>query len=126
MTPADVLRRAAPVLHAALIVSVALREHSKIGLVLAVALAVPMPGIALGRTYTCAWASMLVTFFVGGYLAAGYARPDSQVSAFVVATIAALDFVSLVLFVRFRGREAAARAARERSAQTAASGGAGR
>lgn len=126
MTPADLLRRVAPVLHALLIVGVGVREHSKIGIVLAVLLALPMPGIAMGRTYTCAWASMLVTFFVGGYLAAGYANPGEKVSAFALATLAAFDFVSLVLYVRFRGRERAARAVRARTAQTAASGDAAR
>ena len=126
MMPADLLRRVAPVLHASLIVAVTLHGLSKISLVLALVLTAPMPGIAMGRAYTCAWASMLVTFFVGGYLAAGYAKPDEKVAAFAVATLAALDFVSLVLYVRFRGREAAARAARERTAQTAASGDASR
>lgn len=120
MTPADILRRAAPALHAALIVAVALREHSKVGLVLAIALAVPMPGIALGRTYTCAWASMLVTFFVAGYLAAGYANPATKMSAFLVGALAAADFSALVLYVRFRGREAAAAAARASTARTEA------
>ena len=44
--------------------------------------------------YTFAWSSMLIAFYVAGYLADGYARPETRVSAFALASIAAFDFVS--------------------------------
>ena len=97
--------------HSGLIVAVALRDFSALSLILAAVLLPPLPGILKRRPYTCAWASMLVAFYVAGYLAAGYAEPAKRIGAFMMAGLAAADYVSLVLFVRFRAREQAALAA---------------
>lgn len=113
MTPPVLAYRCASVAHGALIVGVAVREWSGLGLLLALILCAPLPGILRGRTYTCAWASMLVGFYVAGYLAAGYARQEDRWSAFAMAALAAADYLSLMLFVRWRGRERAAAMARE-------------
>ena len=93
--------------HAGLIVAVALRDFSALSLFLAAILLPPLPGIVRRKTYTCAWASMLVAFYVAGYLAAGYTEPEKRLGAFLMAGLAAADYVSLVLFVRFRARETA-------------------
>lgn len=114
------LHRAAVVLHLLLVVGIVMRDGSALGWVVASLLLLPLPGILQARTYTCAWASMLVGFYVAGYLAAGYARPDQKLGAFVLASIAALDYLSLMLFVRLSGRMRAALAAQtERSSGAA-------
>ena len=105
------LHRCAIVFHVALIVAVAVREHTWLGLLLAAVLALPLPGLLRARTYTAAWASMLVGFYVAGYLAAGYARPDEKTGAFLLASVAALDYLALMMFVRITGRMRAALAA---------------
>lgn len=94
--------------HSALIVAVALRDFSALSLFLAVVLLPPLPGIIRKKSYTCAWASMLVAFYVAGYLAAGYSQPHDRFGPFLMASLAAADYVSLMLFVRFRARETAA------------------
>lgn len=103
--------------HSGLIVAVALRDASALSLLLAAILLPPLPGIIRKRPYTCAWASMLVAFYVAGYLAAGYAQPDERFGAFLMASLAALDYVSLMLFVRFTAREKAALARAAPAAQ---------
>lgn len=117
MTPPVLAWRAASLAHLALILAVALREWSVLGVLLAAMLCIPLPGILRGRSYTCAWASMLVGIYVAGYLAAGYARPAAKLEAFALATLALLDYLSLMMYVRWRGREALA-------ARTEPSGGA--
>lgn len=106
MTPPTLMQRLALGAHCALIVGVVLRDPSVLSLMLALILLAPLPGLIRARTYTAAWASMLVAFYVAGYLAEGYARPEARLGAFTVASIAALDYLSLMMFVRFRGREA--------------------
>lgn len=114
------LHRCAVVFHVALIVAVATREQTSLGLVLAAVLVLPLPGLLRARTYTAAWASMLVGFYVAGYLAAGYARPGEKVGAFVLASLAALDYLALMMFVRITGRMRAALAAQTARSDDAA------
>lgn len=80
---------------------------------LALPLLLPMPGLWRGRAYTAAWASMLLAFYVALFLSEGYAEPARQLRHFGLASLSALVFVSLLLFVRL--------GARERQALTAAS-----
>lgn len=126
MRPSLLMRRCALVAHLLLVLGVALRDPSALSLMLAAILCLPLPGLLRGRSYTYAWASMLIAFYVAGYLADGYARPETRLSAFVLASIAALDFVSVMMFVRLRAREMAAEAAQAPAARTAVSDGASR
>lgn len=96
--------------HALLILGVALRNPDALSVLLALVLCLPLPGLLRARSYTYAWASMLVAFFVAGYLADGYARPDTRWSAFALGAVAAVDYVALMMFVRFTARERAAAA----------------
>jgi uncharacterized membrane protein len=75
------------------------------GVLLALPLLAPLPGLWRGRPYTYAWASMLVVFYVAGLLVMG--RPLTL----ALAIVAALEFCALVLFVRARSLEARAAAA---------------
>lgn len=121
MSPPLLMQRIALVSHFALILFVALHKPSALSFLLALVLMVPVPGMLNGKSYTFAWASMLVAFYVAGYLAAGYARPETQLWSFIAASIAVIDYVSLMMFVRFRAREKAVSAGRESAAQTVAS-----
>ncbi len=107
-------RVAALTLHLALFIAMLLTSESLLGQIAAFVLLAPLPGLVRGREYTHAWASMLVAFYCALWLAEGWVQLSSRDLAFSLAGIAALDFVSLVLYVRLR--------ARERIAQTAASG----
>ena len=128
MRPSEKVRRVALGAHLLLILGVALRDPSALSTVMAVVLCLPLPGLWRGRPYTYAWGSMLIAFFVAGYLADGYARPESKLSAFAMASIAALDFVAAMMFVRINAREtaAAAAAASAPAARTGASADASR
>ena len=48
---------------------------------------------------------MLVVFYAAGYLASGYAMPAHRGSSFGLASVAAIDFVAMVLYVRLLARE---------------------
>lgn len=76
-----------------------------LGGLIAALLLPPLPGLWRGQPYTFAWASMLVTFYVGALLAEGYADRADRPLAFALAAVAAADFLSLVLFVRLRAAE---------------------
>lgn len=95
--------------HGLLLVGLLWWTHfSPLGVVSAAILLVPMRGIVRGNTYTCGWASMLLTFYCALLLADAYADTQDQAASFSLAALAALDFVSLVLFVRLRSRQRAA------------------
>lgn len=85
---------------------------SALGAAAAVVLLLPMRSIARGNTYTCGWVSMLVVAYCAFLLAELYAQPQAKLWPGVLSLLAALNFVSLLLYVRLR--------ARERTAQTAA------
>jgi uncharacterized membrane protein len=74
-------------------------------------LLLPVPGLWRGREYSYQWSSMLVAFYCALWLAEGWANPGGRALAFGIAALAAVDFVSQVLFVRLRGRERSAPAA---------------
>jgi uncharacterized membrane protein len=126
MRPSENVRRIALCAHALLVAGVALRDPSALSTVMAAIVCLPLPGLWRGRPYTYAWSSMLIAFYVAGYLADGYARPATRLSAFAMASLAALDFVAVMLFVRVSAREAAAAAAPGSAARTGASGDASR
>ena len=73
--------------------------------VLVAPLLLPLPGLFKGRDYTYAWTTMLLAFYVGGWLAAGYYNPSQKWISFGIAACAAVDFAALNLFVKFRARE---------------------
>ena len=118
MNHSQAYRRAALALHFALMAAVVLDSRLGLGALLAAPLLFPLPGLLRGTAYTHAWASMLLSFYTGGYLSAAYARPDHKWISIGIAALAAAEFVSLVLSVRLRSRATS-------PAQTAASGAAG-
>lgn len=103
-------QRAALALHLALIAAIVARGSFSSGALIALPLLAPLPGLLRARAYTHAWASMLLSFYVGGFLSAAYAHPEHKWISIGIATLAALEFVSLVLYVRLRRRETASAA----------------
>ena len=91
------------------------------GVLLSLPLLAPLPGLLRRRTYTAGWATMLLVFYVGGLLAEGVAVPGRRTIGTLLSVVAALDFVSLVLFVRLTARERQALAAQTESSGAAAS-----
>lgn len=105
------MRRLTLLCHVALIVAIARVSTPVAACVLIAPLLLPLPGLLRGRDYTHAWATMLLTFYVGGWLAAGYYHPAEKWVSFAIAAIAAAEFTALNLFVRFRARERVVRTA---------------
>lgn len=101
-------------LHFSLMSALLLTTQSSLGIAAALLLLLPLPGLIKGRAYTAAWASMGLTFYCAFLLAEGYANPAQRTLAFALASLAAADFIALILFVRIT-----ARSARASSAQTA-------
>lgn len=97
--------------HLALIVLLIFTSTSKLGLIAALLLFVPLPGLLRGSRYVHAWASMLLVVYCALLLADGYAQPQTRWLMFVLAGLAAIDFTGLVMYVRFGTREAQARQA---------------
>ena len=91
--------------HALLIAGLAWKAGVSAGLVLLLPLLAPLPGLWRGKSYTYAWASMLITFYCAGLLAEAYMRSSHAQEFRTLAAIAALEFVSLILFVRLRATE---------------------
>ncbi len=116
MKPSHVARAVVLGVHAALIGGLAMVAGYSLGIVLVLPLLLPLPGLWRSDRYTFAWASMLLTFYCGGLLAEAYMRPHQSLALRALASVAALEFVSLVLFVRLRSAEARAEAAAARSA----------
>lgn len=100
---------AALILQLALISGLLTQVGFGAGLVVVLPLLAPLPGLLRRRTYTAAWASMLLAFYCAGLLAEAYMRAD-KLPYLLLATVAALQFTVLVLFVRFAARERAASA----------------
>jgi uncharacterized membrane protein len=70
------------------------------GALAALPLLAPLPGLWRGHAYTCAWASMLVLFYIGGLLV--FRGPLTL----PLAAIGAAEFLALLLYVRARSVEA--------------------
>ena len=83
-------------------------QHSALGLAAAALLLLPLRGLVRGNTYTCGWASMLVVCYCAFLLAEVYAQPRQQAWPLALSALAAVNFLSLILFVRLRARERAA------------------
>jgi uncharacterized membrane protein len=97
--------------HLALVVLLIAGARGSLALLAALLLLAPLPGLAAGRPYTFAWASMLLAIYAALLAAEGWADPARQRWAFGLGGLASLEFAALILFVRLRAREARAAAA---------------
>jgi uncharacterized membrane protein len=99
-TPTRWARRVALGSHLALTIALAVVARFP-GWLLALPLLLPVRGLWRGTSYTYAWCSMLIVFYIGGLLAEAWANPDSARRAFALALLGAVEFIALVLYVRF-------------------------
>jgi len=111
MSSSRSIRAAAIGTHALLIAGLAWLVGASVGVLIVIPLLLPLRGLWRGERYTYAWASMLLVFYCAGLLAEAYMRPYSANLLRLLAGVAALEFVSLVLFVRRSSAEARAAAA---------------
>ena len=102
MTPLSLYARiTALAMHLALIWG----SQSSLGLIGAFGLFLPLPGLLRGRERTHAWASMLLSFYCAALLSNAYTEPVHRGFSITLATLAAVEFSALVLYVRLRARE---------------------
>lgn len=90
--------------HAALAAAL-LALYGGLGLVLALPLAAVAPGLWRGTPRAYAGASLLLVFYAGGGLMEAFAPAARSWSAIALASIAALEFSGLILYVRLRAAE---------------------
>lgn len=90
--------------HAALAAAL-LALYGGFGLVLALPLAAIAPGLWRGAPRVYAGASLLLVFYAGGGLMEAFAPAVRSWSALTLASIAALEFCGLILYVRLRAAE---------------------
>lgn len=73
-------------------------------LILATLLVLPLllalPGLLRGRAYTASWATLLVAFYCALLLAEAVAQPAQRLALLGLSTLAALDFVALMLYAK--------------------------
>lgn len=74
------------------------------GVVAALPLLAPAPGLWRARAYTHAWCSLLIVFYTAGLLVAY--KTAGGAGWLSLATLSALEFVALVLYVRFAAVDA--------------------
>ena len=92
-------------LHLALAFGLAFWTGLLPGLLLALPMAAALPGLYRKSTYTAGWTTMLLVFYCAGLMAEAFAIPARRHVALILSVVAALEFVSLVLFVRLTARE---------------------
>lgn len=72
------------------------------GVLIALPLLLPLQGLWRGRPYTYAWCSMLIVFYIGALLAESWSQPGRRALSIGLAALATVEFVALLLYVRFR------------------------
>lgn len=75
------------------------------GVLLSLPLLLPLPGLLRGNSYTGAWASLLVVFYVAGLLSETYGMVSRHTIGGLLTAVAAVEFVALLMFVRWAARE---------------------
>lgn len=109
MNPVRLIHALAVASLLALIVGIAeWTKFSALGLAAAAPLLLPLRGLVRGSTYTSGWASMLVVIYCSFLLAEVYAQPQQKFWPLLLSVLAAVNFLSLILYVRLRARQRAA------------------
>lgn len=77
------------------------------GAVLSAPLLLTLPGLLRSRPRAAAYCGYLMILYVAMLLAEAYAQRERHVVGLTLASIAALSFIALILFVRWSARELA-------------------
>lgn len=97
--------------HLGLIAALWLWAGALSGFFIALPLLAALPGLIRRRSYTAGWMTLVLVFYVAALLAEAYSVPKRRGVALGLSELATLEFVALVLFVRFLARERKAGAA---------------
>lgn len=104
MSPRRAAHATALFSHSALVVGLPFAA-GKLGLLLALPLLLPLPGLYRGWPYTYAWSSLLLVFYLGGFLMEAFTHPARKPVALGLSVLALVEFCALLLFVRFTAVE---------------------
>jgi uncharacterized membrane protein len=115
MKGARIAHAAVLLAHAALILALLWWCGAAAGSLLSLPLLASLPGLLRARVYTARWGTMLLVFYIAGFLAEGVAVPTRRGVGAALAVLALFDFLSLVAFARLQGRARAIAAARTES-----------
>jgi uncharacterized membrane protein len=75
------------------------------GFLLTLPLWAALPGLIKRSTYTGGWTTLLLVFYVAVLLAEAFTVPARRQLAANFSELAMVEFVALVLFIRFTARE---------------------
>ena len=120
MLPSEWARLTVIALHTAMVISLCIWCGPVPGVILSVPLQAGILGLHRERVYTAKWSSLCVCFYVAAFLVEAYASPPHRVIGTRLSVLAMLDFMGLLLFVRWRRLEQPAIAARMGSSGAAA------
>lgn len=101
------MRGLALVAHGALMLGLLVASGSRLAWLAAALLLLPLPGLWRGARYTYAWMSMLLVGYCAILLSNAYADSGARPLMFTLASLAAIEFAGVVLYVRFSDREKA-------------------
>jgi len=120
-TPLSVYARYASITtHVLLLAGLLLWIGWPMGLLVIAPMLAMLPGLATGRRRVYEIASLVLVFYVSGLLAEAYAIHSRHLIGLGLSVLAALEFVSVLLFARLSGRERAASAAQKAQSGAAA------
>lgn len=77
------------------------------GVLLSAPMLLTLPGLLRSRPRAAAYCAYLMILYVAMLLAEAYAQRERHVVGLVLASIAAVSFIALILFVRWSARERA-------------------
>lgn len=122
MTPVRVALAVALLAQLALALGLMLWSGWIAGALLALPLLLTLPGLLRARPRAAAFSAYLMIFYVAALLSEAYALRERHVAGLTLASVAALSFIALILFVRWSARQQAlqtASAARRESSAAA-------
>lgn len=91
--------------HLGLIAALWLWAGALSGFLITLPLLAALPGLIRRHSYTAGWLTLVLVFYVAALLAEAYSAPNRRAIALGLSELATLEFVALVLFVRFLARE---------------------
>lgn len=91
--------------HLTLAVGLVLWCGWKAGAILSLPLLGTVQGLVRGKVRSGIWAAYMLIFYVAALVAEAYAVPQRHVVGLILACIAMLDFVCVILFIRWSTRE---------------------
>lgn len=91
--------------HLGLVAGLIASSRSLLGLLLALLLFLPLPGLLRGHERTHAATSMLIAFYCAGLLSNAYVQSEGRALSFVLAAVAAVEFCAVMMYVRWRAHE---------------------